>query len=81
MAERIRLAIILTIAVFPAQAVDFKKDIQPLLKNKCSRCHSGHEAKGEFSINTRPTLLKTAQLAPTNRSVQRLLFLINSNLK
>lgn len=27
-------------------AVDFRKDIQPLLKNKCSRCHSGHEAKG-----------------------------------
>ena len=42
-------------------AVDFEKDIQPLLKNKCSRCHSGHEAKGGFSINTRTTLLDAAK--------------------
>ena len=41
-------------------AVDFEKDIQPLLKNKCSRCHSGHEAKGKFSINSRTTLLDAA---------------------
>ncbi len=41
--------------------MDFAKDIQPLLKNKCSRCHSGHEAKGGFSINTRTTLLDAAK--------------------
>ena len=69
LAVRIRLAIILTVAVFPTQAVDFKKDIQPLLKNKCSRCHSGHEAKGEFSINTRTTLLKAAKPGNSARSL------------
>ena len=52
------VALFITLAV---HAVDFKQDIQPLLKNKCSRCHSGHEAKGEFSINTRTTLLKAAK--------------------
>ena len=49
------------LAAFSLQAVDFQKDIQPLLKNKCSRCHSGHEAKGGFSINTRTTLLDAAK--------------------
>ena len=49
-------------ALFSGHAADFKKDIQPLLKNKCSRCHSGHEAKGGFSINTRTTLLEAAKV-------------------
>ena len=38
-------------------AVDFKKDIPPLLKNKCSRCHSGYESKGGLSLNTRADIL------------------------
>ena len=49
------------LAAWTSSAVDFQKDIQPLLKNKCSRCHSGHEAKGGFSINTRTTLLDGAK--------------------
>ena len=51
----------LFLAAFSLSAVDFQKDIQPLLKNKCSRCHSGHEAKGGFSINSRATLLDAAK--------------------
>ena len=73
---RIGLAIILAVTVLPTQAVDFQKDIQPLLKNKCSRCHSGHEAKGEFSINTRTTLLKAAK--PGNSAGSLLFQLITS---
>jgi len=57
-------------------AVDFEKDIQPLLKNKCSRCHSGHEAKGGFSINTRTTLLDAAK--PGNSGNSLLFQLITS---
>ncbi len=71
LAVRISIAIIFSVAVFSAQAVDFKKDIQPLLKNKCSRCHSGHEAKGGFSINTRTTLLEAAK---PNDSAKSLLY-------
>ena len=58
---RIGIAMIWVLAVWTSSAVDFQKDIQPLLKNKCSRCHSGHEAKGGFSINTRTTLLDGAK--------------------
>ena len=52
---------VLLLASGSLMAVDFEKDIQPLLKNKCSRCHSGHEAKGKFSINSRTTLLDAAK--------------------
>ena len=77
LAVRIGIAIIFSVAVFPAQAVDFAKEIQPLLKNKCSRCHSGHEAKGGFSINSRNTLLEAAK---PNDSAKSLLYqLITSN--
>ena len=55
---RIWIAIIIAGTLFSVNAVDFKKDIQPLLKNKCSRCHSGHEAKGGLSLNTRADILK-----------------------
>jgi hypothetical protein len=58
---RVWIAILISGLLFSVKAVDFKKDIQPLLKNKCSRCHSGHEAKGGFSINMRTTLLEAAK--------------------
>jgi len=58
---RIGCYLVIFCTTLAVNAVDFKQDIQPLLKNKCSRCHSGHEAKGEFSINTRTTLLKAAK--------------------
>ncbi|MFQ5734147.1 MAG: DUF1549 domain-containing protein [Planctomycetaceae bacterium] len=37
--------------------VDFAKQIQPLLKTHCAKCHSGETRKGGFSINTRRTIL------------------------
>ena len=49
--------------------IDFEKDIKPILKNKCSRCHSGHEAKGDFSINTRTTLLKATKPGDSSNSL------------
>ena len=73
---RIWIAIIIAGTWVSVNAVDFKNDIQPLLKNKCSRCHSGHEAKGEFSINTRTTLLKATK--PGNSSASLLYQLITS---
>lgn len=37
--------------------VDFDKQIRPLLKKHCAKCHSGETRKGGFSINTRKTIL------------------------
>ena len=41
-----------------AESVNFQEEIQPILKNRCSRCHSGHERKGGFSIDTRDGFIK-----------------------
>jgi hypothetical protein len=37
--------------------IDFAHDIAPLLKQRCSACHSGSQKKGGFSFNTRESLL------------------------
>jgi hypothetical protein len=41
-----------------AESVSFLEEIQPVLKNRCSRCHSGHKRKGGFSIDTRDGFIK-----------------------
>ena len=44
--------------------LDFAREIQPILKNKCSRCHSGHKSEGGLSMNTRGDLLKGGDSGP-----------------
>ncbi len=39
-------------------AVDFAKDVHPILVLKCSGCHSGEKGQGGLSVNTRAELLK-----------------------
>lgn len=47
-----------------AESVNFQEEIQPVLKNRCSRCHSGHERKGGFSIDTRDGFIKGGESGP-----------------
>lgn len=42
---QILTAIVLFLPIAVVQAVDFKKDIQPILKDHCYKCHSGPKAK------------------------------------
>lgn len=42
-----------------AEPVDFAHDVLPLLKAKCSKCHSNGTYKGGFSIDTRGTMLRS----------------------
>ncbi|MCH8828251.1 MAG: DUF1549 domain-containing protein [Planctomycetes bacterium] len=37
--------------------IDFVRQIQPILKQHCAKCHAGEIRKGGFSINTRRTVL------------------------
>ena len=39
-------------------AVDFARDIQPILKQHCVKCHSGPSAKGGLSLDTMGGLMK-----------------------
>lgn len=45
-------------AHLPAQEPDFAHDIVPILTAHCAKCHSGESQKGEFSFNTRESLLE-----------------------
>lgn len=44
--------------------VDFHKDVKPILKARCSRCHSGNKRKGGFSIDTRQSFIDGGESAP-----------------
>jgi mono/diheme cytochrome c family protein len=54
-------------AKLPAAAnrqVDFHKDILAILANSCAKCHAGGKHKGQFSIDTRESLLKGGESGP-----------------
>lgn len=40
-----------------AEAIDFAHEVVPILKKHCAKCHSGTEAQGGFSINSRSTFV------------------------
>ena len=58
------------------RAVDFSKDIQPLLEAACVKCHAKGKAKGGFSMETREVFLKggdTSAAAVTGKSAESLI--------
>ncbi len=49
---RVIVAAITLVAHGPAQAaIDFAKDVKPLLENYCFKCHSGTKKKGDLSLD------------------------------
>ncbi|HEX7899575.1 MAG TPA: PSD1 and planctomycete cytochrome C domain-containing protein [Planctomycetota bacterium] len=42
----------------PAQKVDFVRDVQPLLKASCLKCHGAEKPKGQFRLDARGPALK-----------------------
>src|SRR5947207_9228375 len=40
------------------RAVDFDRDVRPILTGSCVQCHGAGRSKGEFRIDTRATILK-----------------------
>src|SRR5436190_6261003 len=51
----------LSAAELPApvdRAVDFHRDIVPILRGSCLKCHSGDQAKGKLRMETREQLMK-----------------------
>jgi hypothetical protein len=45
-------------------AVDFLKEVQPVLNDKCMACHSGQAAQGGLKAHTRDDLLKGGDSGP-----------------
>lgn len=53
-------------ALLPAARaeIDFAHQVVPILKEHCSECHGGEEAKGGFSLNTRELFLDKEAAVP-----------------
>jgi uncharacterized membrane protein len=48
----------------PAVAVDFDKDVRPVLEAKCVRCHGEKSKKGKLDVRTRAAMLKGGVTGP-----------------
>jgi hypothetical protein len=46
------------------EAVDFHKQVVPILSGRCAKCHANTQQKGGFSINTREAVLKGGDSGP-----------------
>lgn len=64
-----RICVLAVILTQPASAeVDFVHQVVPILREHCSGCHGGDEAKGGFSINTRNLFLDDGTATPGDAS-------------
>ncbi|MEO6036154.1 MAG: DUF1549 domain-containing protein [Verrucomicrobiota bacterium] len=47
-----------------SHAIDFSREIQPILETSCTKCHGHGKEKGGFRIDTRETFLKGGDTGP-----------------
>jgi len=66
------------------RAVDFKKDVHPLLQSRCFKCHSGPNSKSGVRLDHRPEILGEtsgrAFVAPGKSAESRLIHLVSGVL-
>jgi mono/diheme cytochrome c family protein len=43
------------------QAVDFAKDIQPILESRCVKCHGEKKQKGEYRLSNAKSFMKAGE--------------------
>ncbi|WP_165073351.1 PSD1 and planctomycete cytochrome C domain-containing protein [Paludisphaera rhizosphaerae] len=46
------------------EPVDFAHEVLPLLRERCASCHANGKAKGDLSMDTRETLIKSKVVVP-----------------
>ncbi|SFI04500.1 DUF1553 domain-containing protein [Planctomicrobium piriforme] len=59
------------------QAVDFARDVAPILESHCLRCHSDNIQKGELSLSTVKDLLSKGHLSAGNPDTSYLIDMIS----
>ncbi|MEZ5305307.1 MAG: c-type cytochrome domain-containing protein [Verrucomicrobiales bacterium] len=59
------LPLLLLTAATTAGAVDFAKDIQPILEVNCVKCHGPDKAKGELRLDTKELTLQGGDAGPS----------------
>ncbi|HVT30750.1 MAG TPA: PSD1 and planctomycete cytochrome C domain-containing protein [Lacipirellulaceae bacterium] len=59
--------------------VDFAHTIVPILQSHCVECHGGRRHKGDFSINTRESILQAGAVEPGKSADSELIDLVTSD--
>lgn len=62
-----------------SKPLDFVHDVVPILKKHCTPCHGGDKAEGDFSINTRASLLRADVVVLGDADKSRLFELVRSS--
>ena len=68
-------------AAEPAARFDFSHSIIPILKSHCVECHGGRRHEGDFSINTRESILAAGVVEPGKAADSHLIELVASDDK
>ena len=58
---------------------DFAHRIVPILRQQCAECHGGHRHEGDFSINSRESLLEGGSVVPGESAASHLIDLVTSD--
>lgn len=58
--------------------IDFSHQIVPILKAHCVECHGGRRHEGDFTLNTREEILKSAMVEPGKAGDSHLIELVMS---
>ncbi len=65
-------------ATASADEFDFAHRVVPILQKHCIECHGGRRHEGDFSLNTRETLLEAEAVSPGKSSDSYLIDLVTS---
>ena len=65
----------------PAAKFDFAHRVLPILKTHCVECHGGRRHEGDFSMNTRESILDAGAVEPGNAENSHLIELVSSDDK
>jgi hypothetical protein len=75
----IALGLLLSTAASAAEPLDFVHEVVPILRRHCVTCHGGREKEGDFSINTRASVLESGAVDLDAPSDSYLLDLVTSD--
>ena len=67
--RRTTICMLLVQTLWPAPGrgddrVDFAHDVLPLIRDRCANCHTNGKSKGDVSMDTRESLLKSEAIVP-----------------
>src|SRR3954462_3411486 len=79
-----RLLVLSLLAAFPgalraADAVDYKKDVRPILQERCYACHGALAQKAKLRVDSGANLLKAGVIVPGKPGDSELVLRVSAN--